>query len=259
MSEYPDLKRVFVKRRYLRGRFSTFESQLDGVRDGDKPIAMFEVSPESVTKSDDPHFEKLKQFAESASLVITQVVAPRGGQVIVFLHRPEHAWRCQALMSVMKIRATAAATQLFDPLEHMESYLLGYSESEIGDWFKQKRQSLVAASGVTLYFLLSEKHVESLRRLGFRALDPGTAASIPIEAVYAPLSMIAAANAEAYLRDRVLARAAVRAIDIQNIFGERLTDVSAITNLGIVTESDTVAINGCLQSRIELLRNSVWS
>jgi len=90
-------------------------------------------------------------------------------QVYVFIFNRGQEWRIPAYIATRQI---LRKYRWSDGAEYFESYLLGYSESEILAWMAHHQKTRASWTGLTVYLLMSKRQIEPIRYLGMRCIDP---------------------------------------------------------------------------------------
>lgn len=252
---WPDLKRLFRPLAFPRSRFTGgLEVEIESVRIGDKPIAMFAFSESAL--ADDTMYQELRTKSLAAGLLlIHQPSEETVPEICVFICREGHAWRVHALMALR--HCLSSSYHPYERFEYLESYLLGYSETEIEEWFDRQRERKVNAEGVTLYLLMSAQHAAALDDLGMRALSPESLAQ-PMLAFYLSGLVVISPDASNLLGQRILGRVAIKAFALKRIFGESVTQRRDELHSRTLSTTDAKHLNHALQSRIEVWDKGQW-
>ncbi len=127
-------------------------------------------------KRGDEYFAAIEKEALDLKLVLMMlpedggIGSTKADQVSVVVTNTENLWRVQAYFSFLKIM------QSYQPwsygAEHFQSFLLGYSDDQIREWIKLKKDTQVNWGNCTVYCLVPTVDREKLNLLGNRCFHP---------------------------------------------------------------------------------------
>ena len=251
-----DLALLFRPVALPRSRFAGgLDVEIEGVRSGTKPIAAFSFPEAALT--DDPMYRELRSKSLNAGLLLIHQSSEEAfPEICVFICRAEQVWRAHALMAVRHCLTSSGQPWSYNS-EYLESYLLGYSKSEIDEWFERKREMRVSPEGVTLYLLMSAPQAAALDDLGMKALSVETLVQ-PMLAFYMSGFVTISHVATSLIGDRVLGRVAVKAFALQRIFGPTFNQRRGELHSCAISAGEAKHLNHSFQSRIELWANGQW-
>ena len=255
-----DLARLFDERERPRA-YDGPADEIAAVQRGEKAICMYSF-PRSAVEDNDLDYLAIAQRTLDAGLTLTLrrnpfSAPPPHEDVCVFAHREGEAWRVSAWL------ATATVVSEYPPwsdgLEALESYLLGYSEEQIGQWIDHHRARRLGWVGRTVYALMTREQQQRIVEHGSRSFPQG----LPADEM---LLFFVSRKQEPMRRDaaeqcgpmRALARFAMAEDGFDTVFENVLIARAPGVASVEVPARDGVSLNKFLESRIEFLSADGW-
>ena len=175
----------------------------------------------------------------------------------VYAVRPENIWRAHAHHMLTQVCHSYGWN---DSVEALQSAYLGYSSEEVQHWITTNRQHKAAWNAVTVYCLLTARHVQLVSEVARRAFTRESLA-FPLSFFFHTGNYTCRSDAWRFLQQgSTLARMGLEMEFVKRTFkgacGYGVLD-SIIQKT--ITADQTENLNEALRSRIEFLTAEGWS
>jgi hypothetical protein len=239
-------------------KFEDIHQELQAVRDGDKAMSVISWS-RSELRSDEMQeiIAEALDYGLSVSTHLEPIVHGKGTyqQLYVFFVKSGQDWRVPALIATRQILGDYRWT---DGAEHLEGYLLGYSEADIAEWATHQRHTRAGWGALTIYLLMSEAETERVRYLGMRCLEPGSVGADLI-AFSSRGDLAVRSGAEGIIpKGTALLRAAVKRSFFARLFGPPSGWGDAEIISAPITKDIAELMNPALESNLQIFRDGGW-
>jgi hypothetical protein len=172
-------------------------------------------------------------------------------EILLFFLPGEESWRIPAYLSMNRAFFDDPWS---DGLETLQSFLLGYSESQIKSWIDDHNRKRIGWLGTTCYFLVSHAQRNAISRLANRCIDPSSIAE-DIEVFYNTDNVPPKENAHELLPERTyLCRASIKFGFFKRLFAHDISSGRKVPFfVSAINSSNASDLNESLQSNFQFL------
>ncbi len=240
--------------------YRSVEAELDAVESGKKAMSWFGFLVEQL-------FERGSGYAELVELAFRRglVVALTHDTVIgapferqwahVFVARAEQLWRIPALQIVRE--AQHVDGQSTWGAEMQQSTLLGYTKAQRTKWLTYWKQQVPTRTGLAIYTLLDAEKRTRVRALGQRCF--GSGAAIAQMTFFTSGCNLRERAQQIVPRGLTLARSSIKFEPARALFGDFSKRGVGLLRTVRPTETQAVALNEALLTRVQFLTARGWA
>jgi hypothetical protein len=242
-------------------RYADVEAELQAIIADEKAMSVFSFTRDATADSEDDEQPAITRIALALGLSVTQhlekieIAGSIYEQQYIFALKPEQSWRVSSYIATRRI---LREYNWSDGAEYLESYLLGYDDSNIRSWMDRINKTRASWTGKTIHLLVSKIQKKKMAELGMRSLDPCLIGDGIL--VFFPrfVGVIRSDAASLIPDEMVVARVAVKEPFFRRLFGTARKWGSANVVRATITGELATIFNSALESNFQFWNNGEW-